>query len=429
MKLIVIVTEYPKATETFIYRDLLTFAKLGAEIELHHLAPLRRGQSLHAFAEPTRAWARYTPFAGRAACAATLRALLRRPGALLGCVGRLLSGYRREPKLLAKSLALIPKALVLAEHARRSGAAHVHAEFAGHPATVAWIMRRMGGPSYSVSCRAHDIFRTQSLLGDKLGEAAAVRTVSRFGRDFLRKTVPALARRDIHVVHSSVDVAAIHPPPLRFDPFSILFVGALEAKKGVEHLLDALAIAGPRLGDWTLELAGDGPLRAALEAQAQRLGLYANIRFHGALDFAAVSAAYARASLCVAPSVIGPNGRQEGIPNVMIEAMAFGRPALSTAISGIPELIDSGTDGLLVPPADPQALAEAILSIRSDPEGARRMAAAGRLKVEAEFDLTKNAAFQLSLFREAAASDASVAAPQRPPHTSFSRASLPQPPR
>lgn len=408
MKLIVIVTEYPKATETFIYRDLLKFAEMGAEIELHHLAPFRARQPLHLFAEPTRSWARYTRFFSLATLSATLRAAITRPATLARAVGQIVAAFRGEPKLCLKSLALVPKALAMAEHARRERVHHVHAEFAGHPATVAWLMHRFGGPAYSVSCRAHDIFRTQSLLDRKLGEARAVRTVSRFGRAFLEERIPALRDRPIHVIHSSVDLARVAPGdvPPRGAPFRILFVGALEAKKGVEHLLLALALAAERLGDWECELAGDGPLRAALERQAQELGIFDRVRFHGALDFEAVTAAYRRASVCVAPSVIGPGGRQEGIPNVMIEALAFGKPAISTPISGIPELIESGVSGLLVPPEDPERLAGAILRIHDDPELARALGRNGRAVVEQRFDLARNAARQLALFAgEVAAAD------------------------
>ena len=399
MKLIVIVTEYPKATETFIYRDLLKFAELGAKIELHHVAPFRRGQTLHRFAEPTRAWARYTPFLGRAALGAVVRGVATKPLVLARAAAEILGAYRREPKLCLKSLALIPKALAMAEHAKREGFQHIHAEFAGHPATLAWLMHRFGGPAYSVSCRAHDIFRTQSLLGRKLGEARAVRTVSGFGRAFLREQVAGMENKPIHVIHSSVDLASLapqEPPPP--SQYRILFVGALEAKKGVEHLLRALALADERLGDWQCELAGDGPLREALEQQARTLGITERVRFHGALDFDTVSAAYRRASVCVAPSVIGPGGRQEGIPNVMIEALAYAKPAISTPISGIPELIEDGVTGLLVPPENPDKLAEALLRLRRNPGFARALGRAGRAVVEQRFDLARNAARQMALF-------------------------------
>jgi glycosyltransferase involved in cell wall biosynthesis len=406
MKLIVIVTEYPKATETFIYRDLLKFAEMGAEIELHHLAPFRTRQPLHLFAEPTRAWARYTPFLGRAALGALLRGLLTKPAAVATAVAQIASAYWKQPKLCLKSLALVPKALAMAEHARRECVHHVHAEFAGHPATVAWLMHRFGGPTFSVSCRAHDIFRTQALLDVKLGEARAIRTVSEFGRAFLKERIPAVRERPIHVIHSSVDLSRITPREAPPGHFRILFVGALEAKKGVEHLLTALALADHRLGEWECELLGDGPLRAALQRQAEELGISRRLRFHGASDFEAVTAAYRRASVCVAPSVIGPGGRQEGIPNVMIEALAFAKPAISTPISGIPELIESEVSGLLVPPEDPERLAGAILRIRDDPDFARELGRRGRAVVEERFNLDSNAARQMALFAgEVAAGD------------------------
>lgn len=403
VKLLVIVTEYPKSTETFIYRDLLKFHELGAEIELHHLAPFRTHQKLHAFAAPTREWARYTRFAGIEAIVALFALLLTRPLALGRAVAQLIAGYRRQPRLCLKSLALVPKAAAMARRARRRGVDHVHAEFAGHPATSAWLMHRFGGPAYSVSCRAHDIFRTQAMLDRKLGEASAVRTVSEFGRAFLRERLPSLATREIAVIHSSVDLARIAPAeaaPSR-DPFRILFVGALEPKKGVEYLLEALAAAVPRLGAWSCDIVGDGPSRGRLEAQTASLGLAPHVRFLGGLDFDAVSEAYRRARLCVAPSIIGPGGRQEGIPNVMIEALAFQRPAIATAISGIPELIRDGETGLLVPQGDAAALAQAILRVRGDPEAAEAMARRGRAFVEAHFDLAANAARQMALFSKA----------------------------
>ncbi|MEH3037582.1 MAG: glycosyltransferase family 4 protein [Sphingomonas adhaesiva] len=394
MKLAVIVTEFPKSTETFIYRDLTAFLAAGVEVRLYHIAPWRHGQPLHGFAAPLRERVRDIGFWQPGAM---LRAL--RPAVLAG-VAQMLWAYRRHPKIAAKSLAMLPKALAIAADARAWGATHVHAEFAGHPATAAWLGRRAGGLPYSVSCRAHDIFRTQALLPQKLGEAAAVRTVSDFGRDFLRRTVPVLADRAVHVIHSSVDVARIAPvetPPSR-DPFRILYVGALEPKKGVAHLLDALALVGPALGDWRCELIGHGPDADALQRRAAALGLSERVRFRDAQPFEVVAQAYADASVCVAPSVIGPNGRQEGIPNVMIEALAYQRPAITTAISGIPELIRDGDTGLLIPPGDPRALADALLRVHRDPHAALAMARRGRAHVEREFDLAKNARRQLDLF-------------------------------
>jgi colanic acid/amylovoran biosynthesis glycosyltransferase len=397
MKLAVIVTEFPKSTETFIYRDLVKFIEAGVDVRLYHIAPFRHAQPLHGFAAPLKDRAVDVSFVQPAALA---RALTRRPAALTAGIARMVHAYRRHPRIAAKSLALVPKALAIAEDARAWGATHVHAEFAGHPATAAWLGHLAGGLPYSVSCRAHDVFRTQALLAEKLGAAAAVRTVSKFGRDFLRRNVAGLATRDIHVIHSSVDVGRIEPVEAfpATDPFRILYVGAMEPKKGVQHLLDALVIAGPALGEWRCDLIGHGPDAETLRARAAQLGLADRVRFHGAQPFEVVAEAYRAASVCVAPSVIGPNGRQEGIPNVMIEALAYQRPAITTAISGIPELIRDRDTGLLVPPGDAAALATALTRVHADPHEALAMAKRGRAHVEAEFDLEKNARRQLALF-------------------------------
>ena len=401
MKLAVIVTEFPKATETFIYRDLTAFKEAGCTLELHHVAPYRSEQKLHGFARHLVADARYLPFASLAAFAALLGALVRQPGMLAKTVWQIVWHYRRHPWILAKSLAMLPKALQFARHCRAAGIEHVHAEFAGHPATMAWIAHRFGGPDYSVSCRAHDIFRTQALLAQKLGEARGVRTVSSFGRRFLQQKLANGPALEIEVIHSSVDTANIRTGAVQIDPARprLLYVGALEPKKGVDYLLQALAAIGGQLGDWQLEVIGDGPSRAALEQLAARLGIAGRIRFRGALPFEDVAEAYKAAALCLCPSIIGPGGRMEGIPNVVIEALANRRPVVSTDISGIPELIDHGEHGLLVPERDADALGRAILQVFAKPAEAAAMAERGRAKVEAEFDLSRNAARQLALFR------------------------------
>ena len=403
MKLAIIVTEFPKSTETFIYRDLIKMIELGHDVRLYHVAPFRKGQTLHKFAEPLRERARWIGFAGASALKALLRGAVRHPLTLARTVFQIITAYARHPKILAKSLVLVPKALAIAEDAKAWGADHVHAEFAGHPATTAWLGKRMGGLPYSVSCRAHDIFRTQKLLDVKLGEAMGVRTVSGFGAEFLRRNVPGMAKRDIQVIHSSVDTAAIAPVDAlpATDPLRILYVGALEPKKGVEFLIDALIACGDQLGNWQCHLIGGGPSADALKARAAPLG--ARMQFLGIQPFETVTEYYRQASLCVAPSIIGPDGRQEGIPNVMIEALAYQRPALTTAISGIPELIDHGKSGWLVPPGDSDALASALVEIASDPAAALERARQGRKHVVAEFDLTANVQRQLAMMAGAAA--------------------------
>jgi len=301
-RLAVIVVEYPKATETFILRDLMVFHRAGVEVDLHHLSPFGT-DVLHGFA----AWA-----------------------------------YLSRPKWMFKTLGLIPKALAIGEHAKRNGVEHVHGEFAGHPGATGWIINRFFGIPYSVSCRAHDIFRTQALLDRKLGEAAFVRTISAFNKDFLLKKVPGLQADNIHVIHSSVDlnaIAALDPPSN--DPFTIVYVGSLQIRKGVDVLLNALAQASDALGDWRCEIIGSGPLEDELKQMAATLNLD-RVTFRGQL-----------------------------------------RP---------------GQTGWLTEAGNVDQFAAALLDIKNDPARAYEMAKAGRQVVAEEFDVNANAMTQIKLF-------------------------------
>lgn len=405
MRLAIIVTEYPKTTETFILRDIMTFLDQQVEVRLFHLSGFNTGEILHSFAEPTRALARQPSFFGKAA----ITNALRHPAKIAACMATIVRRQFPEPVLMAKSLGLVGSASAIAQEIEEWGADHIHAEFAGHPATAAWVAHQLTGIPYSVSCRAHDIFRTQRLLAEKLGNAAFVRTVSKFAKAFLLDKVDGLDADKMHVIHSSVAVDIIPKlGPTKADPFNILYVGSLQIRKGVNFMLSALA-ALPS-SDWRCTIAGDGPDRAKLEQQCRELGLDSQVDFIGKQDFDAVSALYEAASVVVVPSIIGPKGRTEGIPNVAIEGLAFQRPVISTNVSGIPELIRDKETGWLIEPGSVPELVAAITDIKENPEAAHARAITGRKHVETEFSLARNALAQLALFRTNSVREMSKAA-------------------
>ncbi|KIC15549.1 glycosyltransferase family 4 protein [Leisingera sp. ANG-DT] len=400
MRLAVIVTEYPKFTETFILRDVLKFLEFGAEVRLYHLSPYNTSEVLHEFAQPTRAIARHVGLISPA----TLASFTAQLGNMAGPPAVIGTQQGRKPVLAGKSAVVSVAASAIARELADWGADHVHAEFAGHPATAAWVIHRLTGIPYSVSCRAHDIFRTQRLLAEKLGEAAFVRTISNYGRDFLSEHVRGLCAGEIQVIHSSVDVETIPQlgPPPQDGPFHVLYVGSLQVRKGVDLLLRALAAM--EVPDWRCSLAGDGPERAQLEALAAELGLGERVAFLGKQDFSKVGKLYQSANVIAVPSVIGPSGRTEGIPNVAIEGLAFQRPVISTNVSGIPELIRPGRTGFLIEPGSVEELVRALEDVQADPVAAYTIACQGRRLVEEEFSLAVNARRQFDLFRAYSAS-------------------------
>lgn len=396
-RIAILVVDYPKVTETFIMRDVMAFDQAGVQVSLHPLGP-ERDDILHPFAEPTRKMAKYTRFFGAEALSAFASALLTKPKHVFGIIADVVKAYWREPVWMAKTLILIPKATAIGRYLKKWGAEHVHGEFAGHPGAVAWMVGRLEGLPYSISCRAHDIFITQSLLEQKLGEAAFVRTISDFNSKFLLEKVAGLSKDKIHVLHSSVsltEIPALSAP--QSEPFLILYIGSLEVRKGIDVLLRALAKADKELGNWRCEIVGGGPEDDKLKRLSEELGLD-RVSFRGPQAYSEVSASIKRASVCVAPSVYGPKGRTEGIPNVMIEALAHQRPAISTNVSGIPELIRPGESGWLTEPGDVDGLAQALLEVSADPQAAYKMAVRGREIVAEEFNIAENAMRQLVLF-------------------------------
>ncbi len=386
-----IVTEFPKTTETFIYRELIELQRAGHEIRLFHLTPFRGQEVVHDFARPVLNWAHGTGYISGKALSAFGRALLRKPLAVLSMIGQMVRGGLENPRMLAKSLLILPKCLYFAEQLQAWGADHVHAGFATHPATCAWMIGRMTGIPYSVSCHAHDIFVSRSMLDFKLGEAACVRPISKFNQDYLQEKIPRLRQQRFAVIHIGLDLQALQPvPPVTDAEFRILYVGSLEVRKGVNDLLTALGRCAAELGNWRCDIMGDGPVRGDLENQVTALGLTELVKFHGKQPVEEIYQAYGRCHVLVVPSIVDESGRTEGIPTVLVEALAHQRPVLSTRVSGIPELVRPQETGWLVAPQDPAALAEALLEIHGDPATAAGRAAAGRQLVEEEFDLVTN---------------------------------------
>jgi glycosyltransferase involved in cell wall biosynthesis len=387
-----IVSRFPATSETFVLRELGGVAA-EVEVELHALFPSPRGEVVHPDAE------RWLPELVRPGVGegvvALARWLVRRPMRTLAVIGSVVAAHARHPRVLVRALVTLPLA---AAHATRLGRVdHVHAHFATYPALAAWIAHRLTGVPYSFTAHAHDLFIHQAMLARKAADAAFVVAISDFNQRFLLERAAAT----VHVVHCGIDPArfAFAVRPVEKAAPRLLCVARLLEQKGHDVLLRALVGApGARL-----DLVGDGPLRGRLEAEVARLGLGDRVRFHGAVPEPEVAALLAAADVFVLPSVIAPDGDMEGIPIVLMEAMAAGVPAVATRQSGVPELIADGETGYLAEPGDVDGLRAALgraLSER-DPDARAR---AARAFVEAEFDQHRSARRMVELFSGAAGS-------------------------
>jgi glycosyltransferase involved in cell wall biosynthesis len=286
-------------------------------------------------------------------------------------------------------LATIPVAACHARDLERLGVEHVHAHWATYPAFAAWTCRRLTGIPYSFTPHAHDIFIDRSNLGRLTRDAAFVVAISEYNRAFLR---PYAGETPLPVVRYGLEVdryafRARRSAPT--GPVRALCVASFSEYKGHAVLFEALALGGDALARIELDLVGRGPLEATLRAHAERLGLAGRIHFHGTLTEAQVAERLERADVFVLPSVVAGNGDTEGLPNVLLEALAAGVPAVSTAVAGSPELLRGEATCLLAMPGDPASLAAALEHVLAEPDAAVCRAEAGRRLVESDFTVQR----------------------------------------
>lgn len=346
------------------------------------------------------------------AWAALLRWTVRRPGALWGGAARMLWASRGSPYALAGHLAWIPAAAKLAERLEHDDLEHVHGAWAHFPASVAWLAAQLAGRRFSMSAHAGaDLYRTQAFLTEKA--RAAEFTTACVGRNAAMLRARAGAGARVETLYHGVDLSRFDGAgrARAADPV-LLAVGRLSPSKGFDDAIEAFARVASSHARARLVVVGDGPEREALERLAAARGVRERVRFAGTLRHAELMPLYREAWMLLAPSKVTTHGRRDGIPNVVIEAMAMGVPCVGTRATGLEEAIVHGETGALCEAGDPGSLAAAIESLLRDPEALDRIGAAARARVRRDFDAARNFDRLWALFggAPAAASEPALAA-------------------
>ncbi len=392
-----VLKRYPRLSETFIVSEILAHEAAGVAVEIFALRNPNEALVQDEVLQ-VRAPVHYLEIPDDRLSDALFDATLASaapelPGLDAAC---------REPGVSRRELW---QAVRLARLARARGIRHLHAHFATSAATVARVAARLAGLEYSFTAHAKDIYHRDVDPADvrrKLRSARAVVTVSEFNRAWLRRRYGSAAAR-VRRIYNGLDLARFpFTPPVGREPV-VLFAGRLVAKKGVADLLEAVARLTQGGGECRCEIVGAGPLQDALECQAHALGLGSRVRFRGALRRSEVAAAMQRAAVLAAPGVVSEDGDRDGLPTVLLEAMALGTPCVATAVTGVPEAIRDGRHGLLVPERDAASLAVALARILNNPEFGVRLARAARSRIERDFDVHRNAARLRALFGAAPA--------------------------
>lgn len=265
----------------------------------------------------------------------------------------------------------------------------LHAHFLSLPSTIALIMSKLSGIAFSCSAHAHDIFTTgKPELVKKTTAAKLVITCTRFNLEYLKEMVAGDAKERIHHVYHGIDLSKWQGRK-EFYPFTngihILTVGRLVEKKGTIYLLRAVK---QLKASYALKcsIVGDGPLLPFLKEFIRQNGLEENVHLYGALEQEKIRPLYETADLFVLPCKETADGDRDGLPNVLMEALAVGVPVISTDLSAVPELIENKITGLLVPQEDPGGIAEAVILLRNDPRLYQDIVANGWEKIK-KFDI------------------------------------------
>ena len=401
LSILYVVSRFPTVTETFVVNEWLRMAR---RFRTSLVSLVRSGEeAVHPETREVLAAMQFVPSLGAATLRAHGRALRRRPGRYLRTVAHVVARSPRSPMGgRLKGAVSFWKAVRVAELATEAGVQHVHAHFANHPATAAWVVHRLTGLPYSFTAHANDLFAGPALLEEKLRAASFVAVISEYNRSYLAARLPGVGR--VEVVHCGVDVGQL-PFVQRTRVERLLCVGRLVETKGQADLLHAFASVCRNHPQLRLDLVGEGPDHAALRALVRSLGLDDRVRFRGVLSSEQVRAEMAACDVFVLAARPHSSGRMDGIPVALMEAMATGAPTVSTRLSGIPELVVDGVTGLLVDPGDRGGLANALRRLVEDPELRARLAVAARAHVEQRFDLEREVERLAQLVRSAHESD------------------------
>ncbi len=383
---------YPRFSETFIVNEILELERQGVDVRIYSLRKPDDGRFHPALAR-VKANVVYVPqypqMEPERVRAAHQFLAAARPTAYMEL--RADAESLEQPYGLKRFL----QAGYIAAHLLRNPVDAMHAHFASSATRVANFVTRLTGIPYSFTAHAKDIFHATvnlSSLQKKIQAARFVVTVSQFNRAYLQQ-VQGDGPGDVRCLYNGIDLRHFRPrsDPER-DPHLILAVGRLVEKKGFDLLIEACAILQQRGHPFLCQIVGHGEQRAALAQQIQAHCLDDRVTLVGPLPQDKVRAAYQKASLMALPCRVGKDGNRDGLPTVLLEAMACGLPVVTTPVTGNPEIVDDGLNGCLVPENDPVGLANALAALLSDAAQRRQMGLAGRLKVEHCFNVRRNVA-------------------------------------
>jgi colanic acid/amylovoran biosynthesis glycosyltransferase len=400
-----LVSKYPDVSHTFILREVLALRERGIAIDVASINAAPPPAQLTGLERREAQTTFYVkPQGALGALRGLLWAVSKTPRGVLRGLTFCLQLSRGEPRRAMLHLAYLAEALILGRWMEQRGLTHVHVHFATPAATVALLLNRVTKVSFSLTVHGPDEFFDveRYALKQKLTSARFAIAISYFAQSQMMKLTAPECWSKFEISRLGVDSTQFQPRSFRKDPspFRVLCVGRLVAAKGQRILLEAVAQLRNQGRDVQLRLVGGGPDRASLEQAAAALRLGKAVEFAGAVNQDHIRAFYESADAFALASFA------EGIPVVLMEAMAMGIPCVATSIAGIGELIHDGVDGLLVAPSNVEGLATALAQLMDSADLRRRLGQAGRQRVQRDYELSVSADALAKLLQRRLGADA-----------------------
>ncbi len=386
MKIAYILAEFPSLSETFILREICALREMGLEIEIFALRPPAAGP-VHAEAETMRPHVYYfSPVHAPPGLRCQTHFLFHQPKTYLKIWQAALRRCRLAPRQVAAACHQLALAAEMAYAAKQLRVDHIHANFAFVTADIAQLAATLLNCSYSVSTHAWDIYTQPTpALCRRLTAASFITVCTQAGLEHLQHLLPTAVRPRLHLVRHGL-------PPAEFTPGTpdgktILAVARLVPKKGLLDLIAACAIMRHSETDFRCVIVGSGPQRQELETAILENDLGNYVTLTGPLDGEQVKQLCRQATVMTLPSVILPDGDRDGLPNVILEAMAMQVPVVTTTESAAREVVQDGVNGFLISPHDPQSLARRLRILLRDPALQARLGTAAARQVNRQFNL------------------------------------------
>lgn len=381
---------FPSVSETFILREILEMQKLGEEIDVFAVNP-----SPDNIVHPE-----FSQFMGQifrppsdflSHLKSHLFWIQNKPSIYLKILGKIFKSIKHR-KTFTVSLKVFCIATRGAYSLRNKKYKHIHSHFGNAPATGAWIVSKFLGIPFSITTHAVDIFIPDILLEQKINDSKFTATISEYNRNYLLNKYRINDESKIQIIRCGInpDEFPYKAAETSKIPPVIVSAGRLVSKKGFEYLIKAMKILINSNRKAELIIIGGGEKYNELKSLVDKLGLETVVHFKGAMPNDEVKKIIQNSDLFVLACFQDSRGDMDGIPVVLMEALALGVPAISTELSGIPELIKPFETGLLVPPKDSKALADAITLLLNEKDLRKRLSQGGRKLVVDEFNIAKN---------------------------------------